>query len=158
MKLLLIRHADALDGLDDDARPLSERGLKSMGRVVRGLLRMGLEVDHLVHSPKLRAVQTADLVADLVRAEGSTAVLDGLADAPGKALLAHLGAQDGTVAVVGHEPHLTSLLAWLVAGRPSADRCVELKKGGVAVLEGELRPGGMRLLLLATPALLRRLA
>jgi len=157
MKLLLIRHAHALDGLDDDARPLSDRGVKSLARVVRGLGRLGLEVDHLVHSPKVRAVQTADAVAALLRAEGSTAVHDGLAEAPGNALLVHLRGQDGTVAVVGHEPHLTSLLAWLVAGRPSEDGCVELKKGGVAVLEGEPRPGGMRLMLLATPALLRRL-
>lgn len=156
MKLFLIRHAAALDGADDDARPLSDRGRTRFARVVKGLARLGVELDHIAHSPKLRAVQTADAVAPLLRDEGTTEVFDALADTPGGELFAHLASLDGDIALVGHEPHLTLLLAKLVAGEDGLYS--ELKKGGIAVLEGEPRPGGMRLTLLLTPKAARRLA
>ena len=156
MKLYLVRHAAALDGADDDTRPLSDRGRKRFARVVKRLAGLGVEMDHIVHSPKLRAVQTADALTRLLRDEGTAEVLDALAETPGPDLFARLAALDGDTALVGHEPHLTHLLAKLVADE---DRpCSELKKGGVAVLEGEPRPGGMMLTLLLTPKAARRLA
>ena len=59
------------------------------------------------------------------------------------------------LAVVGHEPHLTALLSWLVTGEPTGGNFV-LKKGGVAQLEGQPEPAGMRLCTLLTPRVLRR--
>lgn len=157
MKLILMRHAHALDGPDDDARPLSARGERQARQTVRGLTRLGIRLDHLLHSPKLRAVQTAQATTPLLREGADTAVHDGLATFPQRSILTHLSDREGTVAIVGHEPHLTELLTWLVAGEPSSERCVRLRKGGVAVIEGEPTPGGMHLLLLLSPTVLKRL-
>ena len=63
----------------------------------------------------------------------------------------------GTVALVGHEPHLSSLAALLVAGDPAP--LFTFRKGGACLLEiGDApRPGGARLRWLATAKLLRML-
>ena len=82
--------------------------------------------------------------------------LPDLARAPDEEMLAHI---EGTkVALVGHEPHLGALLSWLVTGDPGRGERFCFKKGGVALLVGEPRPGAMTLEGLVTPKLLRGIA
>jgi phosphohistidine phosphatase len=66
-----------------------------------------------------------------------------LAQAPARALLEEL--RGARIALVGHEPWLSELLAWLTVGAAELGPRFVLKKGGVAWLEGTLAPGGMRL-------------
>ncbi|MCC6333658.1 MAG: phosphohistidine phosphatase SixA [Myxococcales bacterium] len=153
MELFLIRHAIAEDGEDDDARPLSARGRKRFKEVVGALDALGVRFDRVLHSPKRRAVETAELLAPLVDGELEVTAL--LKEAPRDKLLGQL--HGGAVAVVGHEPHLSSLLAWLTVGEPEQGRAFVLKKGSVAVLAGEPGPGGMQLLALWSPGALRKL-
>ena len=155
MRLLLVRHAIAEDGIDDDARPLSDKGRRRFEKVVGTLNDLGVKLDRIVHSPKLRALQTAELMTPLLRDEGTTEVLDLLADLPGADLFEALEGYDGDVALVGHQPYLGRLLAWLVTGRPTAETAFELKKGAVAVLEGAPRPGEVTLTLLLPPKVAR---
>lgn len=153
MRLTLIRHAIAEEGADDAARPLSKEGRRRFRREVDGLEALGVRFSRVLHSPKRRAVETAELLAPL--ADDGLEVVPPLAHAPSEQLLELLDG-DG-VAVVGHEPHLSSLLALLVAGDRTLGARLELKKGAVAVLEGEPRPGGMQLVALLPPKVLRRL-
>jgi phosphohistidine phosphatase len=154
MTLTLVRHAIALDGPDDDRRPLSGKGRRRFAKVVRALRRLEMRFDILAHSPKLRALQTAEALVPRLRPEGSTTVLDLLAEAPTDELIEVLAAWGGDVAIVGHEPHLSALLAWLVTGSEDDGDSFRLKKGGIAVLEGPVAPGAMTLTLLLTPSLL----
>ena len=152
MQLFLIRHAIAEDGADDFSRPLSARGTRRFTRVVKGLQAAGVRFDLLLHSPKVRAVQTAELAAGLV--DGQTQLTPWLAEAPGPRLLAQL--HGARVAVVGHQPWLGELVSWLVLNDPSRGAAFVFKKGAVALLEGEPAPGRMQLAGLWGPALLRR--
>lgn len=152
MDLFLIRHAIAEDGADDAARPLSDEGTKRFRQEVKGLEALGVRFDRLLHSPKRRAVETAELLAPLVDGEYEVSAL--LTEAPSDKLFAQL--HGGAVALVGHEPYLSALLAWLVVGAPDEGDFV-LKKGGLARLEGEPEPGGMRLVALLPPKVLREL-
>ena len=152
MQLLLIRHAIAEDGAEDDARALTEKGRKRFEEVVRGLDALDLRLDLVLHSPKLRAVQTAELLAPLV--DGEVQVTGLLAEAPGQALLKHLRGE--AVAVVGHQPWLGELLGLLLTGETRHGAAFELKKGAVARLEGECAPGAMRLMALLQPGALRK--
>ena len=152
MLLTLIRHAIAEDSQGDDAlRPLSAEGRKRFKRSVKTMHALGVRFSHVLHSPKLRALQTAELLRPL--SDGTFEVTPLLAVAPTKALLPKLDHHE--LAVVGHEPHLSSLLAWLVVGDPALGGKFELKKGAVVRLEGDVTPGGMRVLALWTPSLLR---
>src|SRR6266540_153796 len=65
MKLYFLRHADALEGADDAARPLSPQGRKEAQEVGRFLKRAGIEFDSAYSSPLVRARQTAEIVLDL---------------------------------------------------------------------------------------------
>ncbi|MGV3623319.1 MAG: SixA phosphatase family protein [Archangium sp.] len=152
MQLTLIRHAIAEEGDDDFSRPLTNEGWKRFCKSVVTMRELEVSFTRVVHSPKLRAVETAKLLTQLLDGEFEASEL--LMKAPSKALLSLL-AQDGTAAV-GHEPYLSSLLAWLVMGDVTKGQHFELKKGAVARLEGQVEPGGMQLTALWTPKLLRR--
>lgn len=157
MQLFVIRHAIAAEPSPerpDATRPLTAAGREKFAQVVKGAKRLGWRFDRLYHSPLVRAVQTAELLRPLL--EGPAISLPDLARAPDEEMLAHLEGQ--RVAVVGHEPHLGSLVAWLVAGDADRGERFCFKKGGFAALTGDLRPGAMTLDTLVAPKLLRRLA
>lgn len=151
MELTIIRHAIAEDGEDDAARPLSKKGRARFTESVNALHQLGLSFDRILHSPKLRALETAQLLQPLCDGELHSTPL--LAKEPGVELWKLL--EGDRLAVVGHEPYLSALIAWLLTGEPTGAR-LELKKGGVAQLEGEPEPAGMRLCTLLTPKVLRR--
>jgi len=155
--LWLVRHAPAEEAADDDAgRALSERGRRRFERVVLGLDALGVEFDHLWTSPLLRARQTAQLISGHSRSEPR--VLELLAAEPDGELLAALAAAAGSsLALVGHEPWMSQLAAWLVVGSRDAGAGLAFKKGGLAWLAGEPVPGGMRLRAFLPPRVLRAL-
>jgi len=159
MRLYLIRHASAVPsgtpGIPDDERPLTPRGERRWRRAARGLARLLKRPDALLSSPLPRAWRTAEIAA---AAWGRPAPEPADALAGGRfeeweALLAAYGA-DARVALVGHEPHLSSLLASLLG---ASGGTLPFKKGGVAVVElaGAFAQGG-RLLAFLPPGLLRR--
>ncbi|MCY2961344.1 MAG: histidine phosphatase family protein [Planctomycetota bacterium] len=159
MDLWLIRHAVAEDASpdgDDARRALTAEGRERFSRGVRGLARIGAHFDLVLHSPLLRAQETADLMESVI--EGETAVCAALAREPDDELLSEIRGE--VVALVGHEPWLSQTLAWLVFGwrvyeQDPSTAVVELKKGAAAHLVGEPRPGAMRLAALYPPAALR---
>ena len=156
MQLFLVRHAIATPPAPerpDAARPLTAEGRTRFVKAVRGLKALGWRFDRLYHSPLVRAVQTAELLQPLV--DGPTMVMPDLARAPDEEMLAHL--EGSKVALVGHEPHLGTLLAWLVTGEAARGERFCFKKGGVARMTGEARPGGMTLAGLLSPKVLREL-
>ena len=156
MQLFLVRHAIAVPSAPerpDAARPLTAEGRAKFVKAVRGARALGWKLDRLYHSPLTRAVQTAELLRPLL--DGPCTALPDLARAPDEEMLAHI--EGARVALVGHEPHLGALLAWLVTGDPSRGERFCFKKGGFAVLTGEPRPGAMTLEGLVAPRLLRRL-
>ncbi len=156
-----MRHALALppegEGEEaDDRRPLAPKGVRRFRKVVRGLEALGVEFTLLLTSPKRRALETAELLADLL--EGESRVTPHLALPPSEELLREIPGE-GRVALVGHEPYLSQLLAWLLLGDPApagGEGRFVLKKGGVAWLEGVPRPGGMVLKALIPPKVFRR--
>src|SRR5688572_15162955 len=125
MKLLIIRHAAAVPsgtpGIADDDRPLTLRGRARFVRAARGLARLVERPDVLLTSPLPRARATADIAA---RAFGrlEATVEPALAHGTLAAILAAVARHPAkaTVAIVGHEPTLGSLLARLLEGDDGA--------------------------------------
>ena len=154
MDLFLVRHAVAQPrdaGWTDEARPLTPDGAAKMKRAVVGLGKLRVGFDLVLHSPWKRAVQTAKLMMPL--GSGRTAT-DWLAMAPTLELLAE-AAEAPRVALVGHEPWMGELCAWLVTGDMALGPQFLFKKGGVAHLEGRCEPSGCRLRAFWTPRTLR---
>jgi phosphohistidine phosphatase len=136
MLIYLIRHAHALDGADDAARPLSAKGRRQADRVGRWLRRgRRFEARELWHSPLVRAQETAAILA--LRTGGKRQLREVAAAGPGAdpaTLAGKLADTRRSVAVVGHEPHLSALATRLLAGRAAAPLVV-MKKGAVLALE-----------------------
>jgi phosphohistidine phosphatase len=156
MDLFIVRHgiaADIAPGGRDDLRPLTERGVDRFQREVAGLRALELELDRIYHSPWLRAVQTAELLGALGAPLEET---PHLAADPSPDLLEQLRGLS-SVAVVGHEPWMGELTAWLAFGEAALSRPVVFKKGGVAWLQGDPVPGQMWLRGFWNPRLLRAL-
>jgi phosphohistidine phosphatase len=142
MQLLVIRHAIAEDkeafartGRPDTERPLTEHGRAVMARVAKGLARQVESIDVLAASPLVRAAQTASIVA---KEYGGMFVVTVDALAPQSAPQAfaewlRTQHEPKVVAVVGHEPHLGTLITWFLSGLP--DSHVTLEKGGACMLE-----------------------
>jgi phosphohistidine phosphatase len=154
MDLYVVRHAIAVErGEDslDHARPLTDEGRTKFSKSARGLARLGCDLDLALHSPWVRARQTAELLVE--RVGGKMVETEGLARAPDAALLAE--AKGDAVAFVGHEPWMGELVSLLVLGRTTSGRAFAFKKGGVAHLVGEPSPGGCTLVGLYTPKALR---
>ncbi len=156
MDLFLIRHASAVPRapeLDDEARPLTARGRKRWARAVRGLGRLGVRFERVYHSPLVRAVETAEELLPLC--DGESVVSVRLAKPPTAALLEELSGD--RVAVVGHEPWLSELLALLMLDAQEPGARFVMKKGGIAWLEGEPKRGGMTMRAFLPPKVLRSL-
>lgn len=122
MRIYLVRHGDAVSedeaGSDRD-RWLSPRG-REAARVLGRLLReTRVEPDAIVSSPLPRAVQTAELIAQSLDYLGHIASLRALEPAAQPRVAAGLvGTLGMSVIVVGHEPSISALGAYLL-GRPS---------------------------------------
>jgi phosphohistidine phosphatase len=159
MQLLLFRHGIAEDhGPDgtDASRRLTKEGIERTAEAARGLAKIADAPGAVLTSPKVRARQTADLVADAFgeRAE----VLDALADEDFEAILRALAKrEEETIVIVGHEPTFSRLVEFVCTGQVRGS--VEMKKAGCACVELELQRSGKvtfgRLHWLATPRMLR---
>jgi len=167
MQLLVVRHAIAMDrdefaasGESDDRRPVTKAGAKRMAKAARGLREIVDRIDVLATSPYLRAVETASIVSDefgIGPAEVSASLVPDVRFDEFEEW-ARAFADRNVLAIVGHEPHLSGLVTWLMTG--SEDSRIELRKGGACLLdfESNIRRGSGRLLWLLTPRQLRTLA
>ncbi|HWO22579.1 MAG TPA: hypothetical protein VNO30_27660 [Kofleriaceae bacterium] len=158
MQLFVIRHAIAEDrrpDLDDAARELTWEGVRKMKEVVRGLRALDLELPRVLTSPWRRALKTAQLLAPV--ASAAPVATDLLCQSPRAELLAMIAEKGETTGVVGHEPWLGELVAWLAFGDARRGEALCLKKGCVVELEGSAVPGGMTLISILQPTVLRQL-
>lgn len=167
MELLVIRHAIAEErevfartGQDDSLRPLTEKGRERMRRGATGLARIASRPTLLVSSPYVRARETAEIVAEAFGHQPVelTGVL--VPDAMPEEFLGWLDEHKAhdPIAIVGHEPHLSQLVSWLMTGED--DVVIELKKGAACLLDLGSSPdaGSGTLRWALAPAQLRSLA
>jgi phosphohistidine phosphatase len=128
--LWLLRHAEAEEGRPDDERPLAERGVRQAELAGRALARLGAEIDTCLTSPKLRALQTAQLACDPLGVE--PIVEQALSGEPFDVHELIAGRGDN-VMLVGHDPSFTFTVHDLTGAQS------RLRKGGLAgIAKGEL--------------------
>ena len=164
-ELYVMRHGLAVNRAnvrfsDDAQRPLEPEGKEKMREITEGLKRVGLDVDWIVSSPLVRAVETAGIVAESLPASGSVEVCEALR--PGgspEQVVAFLAKRPNRtrVLLVGHEPDLSDLAARLIGAGSHAN--LAFKKGGCCLIRFDefppRNPG--QLVWWMTPRLLRKL-
>jgi len=148
MKLYLVRHGKAKSVAEDPFRPLTDDGVNEARKLADYLKRIKAKIKKIYHSGKLRARQTAEIIAEKLGAELKSA--DGLnpGDEPW-IWAARLSEIDEDIMLIGHLPHLERLAALLLVDDPDSG-IIQLKTCGLAILERD-EIGQWRLMLLISP-------
>ena len=135
MKLFLVQHGEAHAKSVDPDRALTDRGIADVDRLADFLDKAGIRIERVIHSGKLRALQTATRLA-VVIAPGVKPEASGLLnpnDNP-KAFDWQSDSWDRDILIVGHLPFMARLVSHLVTGdenrtvaayRPGSIVCLE---------------------------------
>lgn len=136
MKLYLVQHAKAKSKEEDPDRPLSEEGWLDIRRVAAYVAwHADIELEQVYHSGKTRAKQTAEALAEAIRAPKGAKEADDLHALDDPSLWANrLKETGGDVMLVGHMPYMSKMAALLLCGDPDHS-VVAFQKGGVVCLE-----------------------
>ena len=146
MNLYLLRHAEAEPGEPDATRNLTRKGEKQVEHLAAYLRKHEVELDmaEIWHSPLVRAVQTAELLAKELDLDLP------LLEAPGlrpeedpRPMALRLACARKSVLVVGHNPHFEGLASCLLSG-VTHPVLIDFKKCGLLHLERAEEPGRNR--------------
>jgi phosphohistidine phosphatase len=152
-QLWLLRHGDAEphEAVEDAQRRLTGRGERQSEAAGRALAQLGVEFAAAYASPRVRALETAQLACDALGVEPVVhEPLSGGFDRDDALGLMAGHDEDARVLVVGHEPDFSQVVHDVTGAR------IDLKKGGVAAVR--LRSGSGELMVLLRPRELETLA
>lgn len=158
MRVLLVRHGQAVDGsseLPDADRFLTTKGRRVTRDVARMLAEQDVKPTRIITSPLVRAVQTAEIIAESHAFEGLITVWrplvpDGTSVLKALRPLDDAGESD-TIALVGHEPLMHAMAAHLLGlsmfpgFKKSAACLIKRKAGGAGAFRWMLVPRDMTL-------------
>jgi len=135
MRLYLVQHGAAKTEAEDPQRGLTDEGRRTVERMAEFLSSLRLQVDCIEHSEKLRARQTAEiLAAHLKPAEGTRQVARIAPNDDVEPMRVRLEKESKNLMLVGHLPHLSRLVARLLG--LAADRTlVQFHMGGVVRID-----------------------
>ena len=136
MKLYLVQHGKAVDEKINPVRPLSNEGKAETERIANFLKQKEIIPEVIWHSQKLRAKQTAEIVANILNVS-NLRECTGLN--PNDSVIPvrdEIEVMDRDLMIVGHLPFLAKLCSLLITG--NAERyIVEFKYSGVLCLDSE---------------------
>ena len=163
MQLYIVRHGVAIDPADpkcppDPERYLTEEGIEKTRQVARGAAEICAVPDLMMSSPYLRALQTAEIFAQVLeyakqKIRKSDLLLPG---AEPLQLFRELAKnkEHCAVFIFGHAPHLDDVVATALG---SKQHISSLKKAGVALVElRRVAPPSGELVWLVIPKLLQK--
>lgn len=134
MKLYLVQHARAASKQVNPQRSLTEEGRRDIQKVAAFIKPLKLWVDCLWNSGKRRAVQTAEILAEVIEIKEAKIARDGLAPNDDVTVLRdELAFSQQDIMIVGHLPFLSKLASLLLAGSESANT-VAFRNGGIVCL------------------------
>ena len=135
MHLYLAQHGHAVNKQDDPLRPLSEAGVRDVTHVAQQLGASSVQLVRVWHSGKLRAEQTAALLAKQVLPKGEPEQTDGIAPNDSvEEFIADIDVWQEDTLVVGHLPFMSRLVSRLMTG-DAEHECVRFTPGTVVCLE-----------------------
>jgi phosphohistidine phosphatase len=134
MKLYLIQHGISLPEEKDPEKSLSPEGKEETQRTAEFLKTKNIKVDAVWHSPKLRAMQTAQIVANSIfcseiKERNDLKPLDSAENFPEE-----IRFLDKNLMIVGHLPFLQKLASLLLSASET-NQFISFKNSGVVCLE-----------------------
>jgi phosphohistidine phosphatase len=134
MKLYLVQHGEASPEEIDPARPLTAKGRKDVQKVASFLKKAGIGPLPVRHSGKMRARETAEMIASFLGAESQVQAREKLdPQDPVQPLVQEISGLDSDLMVAGHLPFLGKLASALLTGSESQN-LLSFRQGGVVCL------------------------
>ena len=120
MKLYIIRHGDALIKPNDSQRPLSKKGKEEIHQIGSFLSQKeNITITTLFHSPKLRALQTAQILQTYIRSANGLIESKGLKPLDNPVYWENeLYEQEQDIMLISHLPFVGELTALLLGTNP----------------------------------------
>ena len=135
MEVYLVQHGEAKSEAEDPERPLTDKGRREVELTAGQISAAGIKAAEILHSGKLRARQTAEILAKYLSPSPTVKEEKGLAplDDPQKAKNV-IEQADKPLMIVGHLPHLSKLASLLISGSAEKE-VVKFRMGGIVCLE-----------------------
>jgi len=135
MHLYLVQHGAAKSEAEDPHRGLTNEGRRDVERIAKFLVPLRLCLDRIEHSGKLRARQTAEILAAHLRpAEGTHEIARLAPHDDVEPVCVRLQQELKNLMVVGHLPHLSHLASRLL-GLERNSAIVRFQMAGVVRLD-----------------------
>ncbi len=133
MKIYLVQHGEALPKEENPQRPLSRKGVDDIEKLAILCSSNRLNIKTIWHSTKLRAKQTAEIIAQQTGAK--TQEKAGLSPLdPVRPILEEINNTTEDITIVGHLPFLERLVSFLITGTEDTVP-IKFQQGGMVCLE-----------------------
>ena len=135
MQLYLVQHGASKSDSEDPQRSLTDDGRQTVEQMADLLSSLGLALDFIEHSDKLRARQTAEILAARLQPREVTKPVAGMGPNDYiEPMRDRLQTESNNLMLVGHLPYLSRLVAMLLGVRKD-HTVLEFRMGGVVLLD-----------------------
>jgi len=119
--LYILQHGDAVPGSIDPERPLSAAGVRDIEKIAAFLHGMQVRPGYIFHSGKLRARQSARIIAASLVPGLEPVQADGLAPNDDPAIIIEdIVRLDRSILIASHMPFVSRLCSCLLGGDPGS--------------------------------------
>ena len=133
MTLYLVQHGKCVSKDEDPQRPLSNMGIKETQKIARLASDGGVQVAAIRHSGKLRARQTAEVMAAALMVD-DVEKMEGLNPLDDVHNIAREGARHERYMLVGHLPFMERLASFLISNNQERG-IISFQNSGIVCLE-----------------------
>ena len=134
MALYIVQHGKSLTKEQDPQKGLSPEGIEEVKRIAGVAQQYGVKVRQIQHSGKLRAQQTADILADYLKPDNGVKTVSGIKPLDDVEPFASQLDVSADTMVVGHLPFLERLTSLLIIGHQSPT-LFKLQNGGILCMD-----------------------
>ena len=135
MLIYLVQHGKAKTKEENPKRPLSEEGKNDIEKIALFLKKSNIQVESIMHSVKLRAKETAEILAKSINSN------NGLEEIPGlqpndfvEPIVTFIKQQSNDIMFVGHLPFMNKLSSLLIT-KSQDNSIVAFQQGAVVCIE-----------------------
>lgn len=116
MSIYLVQHGKALSKDEDHLKPLSKSG-RAVSEFMAQLVKdKGINVSKIIHSSKLRSIETAEIFNNFINTKHGIVFFDGLNPKDNVKQFGDNLDQDSNLMIIGHLPFLDRLIGYLITG------------------------------------------
>ncbi len=154
MLIYLVQHGKAKTKEEDPERSLNNEGKKDIEKTAIFLKKMSLSVDTIIHSEKLRAKESAEILLKGINSKnGLKEVPELLPDDSIMPISLFINQQKNDLMFVGHLPYMDKLSSYLLSGNED-NKIISFQQGAVVCLEKDNKEDKFKLKWMITPELL----